>query len=316
MKKTFSITALGEILIDFTAYQSNEKNKLFQQNPGGAPANVLVAATKLGSTTAFIGKAGADMHGRFLKSTLVSENVNVDGFLLDKDFFTTLAFVDINEFKERSFSFARKPGADTQLKYNELSVNTIKESKLLHVGSLSLTDEPVRSTTHYAIDVARSNDVLVSYDPNYRASLWESEEKAKYHMRSITADIMKLSDEETLLLTDVHDYQEAAEYLLEKGVKIVVVTLGANGCYVANKDGGVHVEGFKSKAVDTTGAGDAFWGAFLHKVTENKGIQSSLDELVEYAKFANATASLCVEGFGAIPSMPTMKDVLNRLKKN
>ncbi|MFI3329443.1 MAG: carbohydrate kinase [bacterium] len=314
MKKTFDITALGEILIDFTLVGMEGKNKLFQQNPGGAPANVLVAATKLGSTTAFIGKAGTDMHGRFLKRTLVNEGVNADGFLLDKDFFTTLAFVDINEFKERSFSFARKPGADTQLRYNELSVNAIKESKLLHVGSLSLTDEPVRSTTHYAINVARENDVLVSYDPNYRASLWESEDMAKHHMRSITADIMKLSDEETLLLTDVHDYEEASDFLLKKGVKIVVVTLGANGCYVCNKEGGVHVPGFKCKAVDTTGAGDAFWGAFLHKVTENAGLNSTLEELVEYARFANATASLCVESYGAIPAMPTIQEVNNRLK--
>lgn len=314
MDKIYDITALGEILIDFTLVGKENNNKIFQQNPGGAPANVLVAATKLGSTTAFIGKAGTDMHGRFLKRTLLSNHVNSDGFILDKDVFTTLAFVDIDENKERSFSFARKPGADTQLHVNELSVNTIKDSKLLHIGSLSLTHEPVRSTTHYAIEVAKENDVIVSYDPNYRASLWDNVETAKKHMKSITPDIIKLSDEETLLLTGEHDYEEASKILLERGIKVVVVTLGPNGCYVSNKEGGKVVPGFKSDVVDTTGAGDAFWGAFLHKITSNNDLDASLDKLTEYAKFANATASLCVERLGAIPGMPNLEDVLNRLK--
>ncbi len=312
MKKIFDITALGEILIDFTSVGKEGSNKIFQQNPGGAPANVLVAATKLGSTTAFIGKAGTDMHGQFLKKTLITEHVNTDGFILDKDVFTTLAFVDIDENKERSFSFARKPGADTQLHINELSVSTIKDSKLLHVGSLSLTHEPVRSTTHYAIEVARENGVIVSYDPNYRASLWDSEKEAKRHMISITPDIMKLSDEETLLLTGVHDYEEAAKLLFKRGIKVIVVTLGPQGCFVYNKEGGQVVSGFKSNVVDTTGAGDAFWGAFLHKITENS-LDVSLEELVSYAKFANATASLCVEALGAIPAMPSLENVKNRL---
>ncbi len=313
MEKIYSITALGEILIDFTLVGNDGQNKVFQQNPGGAPANVLVAATKLGATTAFLGKAGTDMHGLFLKRTLISNHVNTDGFILDKDVFTTLAFVDIDENKERSFSFARKPGADTQLHVNELSVNTIKDSKMLHVGSLSLTHEPVRSTTHYAIEIARENNVIVSYDPNYRASLWESEELAKKHMKSIIPDIMKLSDEETLLLTNEHDYEEASKILLKRGIKVVVVTLGPNGCYVSNKEGGIVVPGFKSNVVDTTGAGDAFWGAFLHKITENS-IDDSLEKLTEYAKFANATASLCVEKLGAIPAMPALEEVMNRLK--
>ncbi len=313
MNKKFNITALGEILIDFTVLDTNSSAKLFQQNPGGAPANVLVAATKLGCSTAFIGKAGNDMHGLFLKDVLIKEKINTSNFLLDDNVFTTLAFVDIDSNKERTFSFARKPGADTLLSINEVDLNIIKNSNVLHVGSLSLTHEPVRTTTHEVIKYAKENNIIVSYDPNYRASLWSSVEDAIYHMRSITPDIMKISDEETLLLTGVSNYEEAAIVLFNRGIKIVVVTLGDKGSYVYNKEGGKLIPSFKSNLVDTTGAGDAFWGAFLSKVNNNLDV--SLEVLSDYALFANATASLCVEQIGAIPAMPSIDDVLNRIKK-
>lgn len=314
--KKYDISAFGEILIDFTYLGKSENNqKLFEQNPGGAPANVLVAATHLGSNTAFLGKAGLDMHGEFLKSTLEQEKVNIDGFVLDENYFTTLAFVDLNENKERTFSFARKPGADTQLTQEELNLEVIKSSKLFHVGSLSLTHEPSRSTTHYAIKEAKASGAIISYDPNYRASLWANEETAQEHMCSIIPDLMKISDEETKLLTGVEDYIEAACILFNKGVKIVVVTLGSEGCYVYNKDGGKVVNGFKSHLVDTTGAGDAFWGGFLHQVAASNLNPSdiSLEQLITYARFANAVASICVERSGAIPAMPNLNEVIKRL---
>ncbi|MFI3252008.1 MAG: carbohydrate kinase [bacterium] len=313
MSKKFDIIALGEILIDFTFVDIKEGKKLFQQNPGGAVANVLVSATNLGSKTGFIGKAGLDMHGNFLKDTLVSANVNVSGFILDSNFFTTLAFVDLDEFKERTFSFARKPGADTQLTIEDLNIDLIKDTKILHVGSLSLTHEPVRSTTYKAIEIAKENGSIISYDPNYRASLWSSVEEASKYMKSIIPNIMKLSDDEVELLTDCDNYIDAAKYLFNKGIKVVVVTLGKDGCYVYNKEGGALVSGFKSEVIDTTGAGDAFWGAFLNKISEN-GIDSNLDDLKEYARFANATASLCVQKYGAIPAMPSLEEVKKRLK--
>lgn len=294
---------------------SDKGQKLFAQNPGGAPANVLVSATKLGSKTAFIGKAGQDMHGEFLRRTLEEESVNTEGFVLDNDSFTTLAFVDLDENGERHFSFARKPGADTRLTEEEMNLEIIKDSKIFHVGSLSLTHEPSRSTTFYGIQKAREEGVLISYDPNYRASLWESKEHAIEQMKQIVPDVMKISDEETDLLTSHKDYESAAQELFQRGVKIVVVTIGSKGAYVYNKEGGTHVSGFKSEVVDTTGAGDAFWGGFLHKIadTEKSLEELSLAEIAQYAKFANAVASLCVEGSGAIPSMPTLDSVMSRL---
>ncbi|MFI3176702.1 MAG: carbohydrate kinase [Eubacteriales bacterium] len=309
------ITAFGEILIDFTYTGTSEAGqKLFEQNPGGAPANVLVCANKLGSTTAFIGKAGADMHGEFLKDTLHQEGVNTEGFVLDENHFTTLAFVDLSDSGERTFSFARKPGADTQMSHDELAEGLIEKSRIFHVGSLSLTNEPSKETTIHALALAREKGVIISYDPNYRASLWKNEKIARREMRQIIPDIMKISDEETHLLTSHEDYKEAAKELLERGVTIVVVTLGNQGAYVCTKEGGAVVAGYSSTVVDTTGAGDAFWGGFLHKIAESNMAVCDipLEQLESYVDFANAVASLCVEQSGAIPAMPTLETVYAR----
>lgn len=203
--KDFYITALGEILIDFTfAGKSENGATLFEQNPGGAPANVLAAVQKLGGKSAFIGKIGNDMHGRFLAETLKNANINTDGLIIDNNYFTTLAFVNLTPNGERSFSFARKPGADTQLCKEELKYDTIKNSSVFHVGSLSLTDEPARCATLAALEFAKANSVTISYDPNYRAALWKDKETAICRMKSILCyvDIIKISDEEITLLTD------------------------------------------------------------------------------------------------------------------
>lgn len=318
-RSIYDITAFGEVLIDFTYQGMNEKGqKLFAQNPGGAPANVLVAANRLGAHTAFLGKAGNDIHGTFLKWTLEKEEINTQGFILDENYFTTLAFVDLNEEGERTFSFARKPGADTRMEKEEINMEVLNNSRIFHIGSLSLTDEPSRGTTLYALKKVKEKGAIVSYDPNYRASLWKNEESAKKQMRSLIpyVDIMKISDEEIGLLTDEETPENAAKFLCGQGVKLVVVTLGKDGAYVCNQDGGQRVSGFPSKAVDTTGAGDAFWGGFLYKINESgkKPKEISLGEATEYARFANAAASLCVEGDGAIPSMPKREDVMERLK--
>ena len=266
-RSLYDITTFGEILIDFTWQGVNEDGQtLFAQNPGGAPANVAVAVAKLGGHTAFIGKAGKDMHGEFLKSVLEKENVETEGMLLDEKYFTTLAFVNIDENGERTFSFARKPGADTRMEKEEIDVDILDKTHIFHVGSLSLTEQPARDTTHYAIRRAKEKGSIISYDPNYRASLWKDEETAKKQMRSLVpyVDIMKISDEETKLLTDKESPEEATEILFRKGVKIVAVTLGSDGAYLYCKEGGVHIPGFVSKAVDTNGAGDSFWGGFLY----------------------------------------------------
>ena len=193
-----SVTALGEVLIDFTdAGLSPAGQKLFERNPGGAPANVLVALKKLGHDVAFIGKVGKDMHGDFLRETLETNGIDCTGLISDPDFFTTLAFVALDESGDRSFSFARKPGAATQLKPEDLPLDIIKDSKVFHVGSLSLTDEPARSATIAALEAAKAAGCVMSYDPNYRDSLWTSAEAASAQMRSLIKymDLIKISAE-------------------------------------------------------------------------------------------------------------------------
>ena len=313
-RSLYDITTFGEILIDFTWQGVNEEGQaVFAQNPGGAPANVAVAAAKLGARTAFLGKAGKDMHGEFLKEVLKKENVETDGMLLDEKFFTTLAFVKTAENGERSFSFARKPGADTRIEKEEIHTVILDQTKIFHAGSLSLTDQPARDTTFYAVKRAKKNGSMISYDPNYRASLWKNEETAKEQMRSLIpyVDIMKISDEETELLTGKEKPEEAAEILFQKGVKIIAVTLGSEGAYLYCKEGGIQIPGFASRAVDTNGAGDSFWGGFLYCISKagKSPEMFGIEELKEYVRFGNAVASLCVEKKGAIPAMPTLEEV-------
>ncbi len=312
------IITLGELLVDFTSCGRNSQGqRLFAQNPGGAPANVAVAVARLGGKSAFIGKVGDDMHGNFLKATLEENNVDCKALIADKDYFTTLAFVDVRENGEREFSFSRKHGADKMLSVDDIPVEKIKESKIFHFGSVSLTDDPVRSATLFAAKTAKAEGVMVAYDPNYRSSLWENEATAEFHMREALkyADMVKVSDEETVLLTGEKDYRKAAEVLVENGAEIAVVTLGKDGAYVCTKDGGVKVDGLNVTAVDCTGAGDSFWGAFLLKVAQSgkKLSEITLVEAAGFARFANAAASICVENHGAIPSLPTIEDIEKRL---
>ena len=314
-RSIYDITVFGEILIDFTSQRLNEDGQmLYARNPGGAPANVAVASSRLGAHTAFIGKAGEDMHGEFLRSVLQKENVDTRGMLLDKKYFTTLAFVEVNESGERTFSFARKPGADTQIQKEELDVDILDQTNIFHIGSLSLTDQPARDTTFYAVKRAKNKGSIISYDPNYRSSLWENEEIAKEHMRSLLpyVDIMKISDEETELLSGYENVIEAAEELYRQGVKIVAITLGRNGTYIYNKDGGRIVEGFAVEYVaDTNGAGDSFWGGTLSAyLSLEKPIESlTWDEIHHCAVCGNATAALCVQKRGGIPAIPTKEEV-------
>ena len=319
-KSLYDVTTFGEILIDFTWQGVNESGQvLFAQIPGGAPANVAVAARKLGAHTAFIGKAGKDMHGEFLRSVLEKEKVETKGMLLDENYFTTLAFVNVSENGERSFSFARKPGADTMIEKEEVNIDILDNTKVFHVGSLSMTHQPARETTLYAVYRAKEKGSIISYDPNYRSSLWKDAETAKRQMRSLIpyVDIMKISDEETELLTGKEKPEEAAKILFQKGVQIAVVTLGGAGAYLYCKEGGIQVPGFASKVADTNGAGDSFWGGFLYCISKSEKSleQLTMDELKKFVRFGNAVASLCVEKKGAIPAMPSLAEVEERMER-
>jgi len=317
----FDITAFGELLIDYTpAGQSSAGMNLFEQNPGGAPANVLACASMLGQKTAFIGKIGVDLQGEFLRKTLQAANINTDGLISDENYFTTLAFVSLLENGERSFSFARKPGADIKICREDINPSIIKNSRIFHFGSLSLTDSPARETTYFALDEAKKANCTISYDPNYRPLLWKSKELAKEQMRAVLpyVDIIKLSDEETELITDHVDPQAAGNFLVDQGISIAAVTLGKNGVLVATKDGCKIVPGFSVDAIDTTGAGDAFWGAFLYSIGELGGRIGVIkfSKVLEIAKFANAAAALCVTKRGAIPAMPQLNAIVKLLSQN
>lgn len=313
------VIALGELLIDFTPSGKSEAGmRIFEQNPGGAVANVLAALSKLGMRTAFIGKVGEDMHGRFLKETLEQFGVDSSGLIMAPDVFTTLAFVSLNEKGERDFSFARKPGADTCLRAEELPEALLSETKVFHFGSLSLTDEPARGATLEAVKKARAAGAVISYDPNYRAPLWKDEMTAREQMRSVLdqVDILKISDEETALITDKKEPEQAAAALVERGIPVVVVTLGGDGALVCTKQGAARVSGYACKVVDTTGAGDSFWGGFLYQVVKGgkRPAEITLEDAKAYAAFANGVASLCVEKRGGIPAMPDLAQVKERMK--
>ncbi len=312
------ITSLGEILIDFTeSGLSPAGMRLFEQNPGGAVTNLVAAAARCGAKTAFIGKVGNDMHGAFLKESMEQAGVDMQHLLATDQAFTTLAFVALNDNGERSFSFARKPGADTCISAEELPQDLLSNTRIFHTGALSLTAEPSRSATYRAIQLAKAAGAVISYDPNYRASLWDSETEAIKYMRSLvpTAQLMKLSDEETALLTDSSDPVEASRRLVQAGVSVVAVTMGGDGALIRVGDQTCHVPGFAAHAIDTTGAGDAFFGGFLYRYLQYaKAPQAlTLEEACVCARFGNAVASLCVERRGGIPAMPELSAVEKRL---
>ena len=318
--KKFDLTALGEILIDFTfAGLSDRGEHLFEQNPGGAPANVLASVTKLGGRTSFIGKVGKDMHGKFLKNTVEKYGIDTSSLIETEEAFTTLAFVDLDKNGDRSFSFARKPGADTLLKDTDISKEQIEGSKVFHFGSLSLTDEPARGATLKALQYAKESDVIISYDPNYRPSLWKDEDTAKEGMRLPLemVDIIKISDEEMVLLTDCDNVNDAADALHKKGITCVIITMGEKGAFVSANGARVIGESFKTDVVDTTGAGDCFMGAFLYSIIKDNKKPSELceDDLKNYVSFANAAASICVSRRGAINAMPSAEEIENIRKK-
>ncbi|PKM39244.1 MAG: carbohydrate kinase [Firmicutes bacterium HGW-Firmicutes-9] len=314
------ITALGELLIDFTESGTSAAGmKLFERNPGGAVANVLAAASRLGCSTAFLGKVGEDMHGHFLKETLDNAGIDTSGLVLSDTFFTTLAFVALSESGERTFSFARKPGADTQLRVDELNETLLESTDVFHVGSLSLTDEPARSATHHAVKTAKASGAVISYDPNYRASLWSDVETAKARMRELLpfVDVMKLSDEETSLLTDHPEPEKTAAALNAMGIPCVAVTLGKKGALVSIDGKSTMVASYPPKAMDTTGAGDAFWGGFLTRMLalKKRPNQLTLADAADCADWGNAVATCCVQKRGAIPAMPTEEEVLALMRQ-
>ncbi len=311
------IVTLGELLIDFTPCGQQDGQPLYMQNPGGAVANVVAAAAGFGMDAAYIGMVGDDAFGRFLTGVLEERGVDVTGVKVSADVHTTLAFVHLFENGDRDFSFYRKPGADIMYSTGDIDADAIRGARVFHFGSLSLTDEPVRTATFEALKIAKLAGVTVSYDPNYRAPLWHSEAEAKeYMLKGLDyADIVKISDNEVRLLFGDMDLEEAARMLVRRGVKLAFVTMGADGAAFACSEGSGTEPGFPAKAVDATGAGDCFTAGVLSSYIRSGLKPPSVCGLREFVRFANAAASICVERRGGIPSMPSIEKVQQRLEQ-
>ncbi|MBQ4170574.1 MAG: carbohydrate kinase, partial [Ruminococcus sp.] len=289
-------------------------------NPGGAPANVAVAAARLGADAAFIGKVGRDYYGDFLRATLTENGVDISGMPVDNDAPTTLAVVSVSETGERSFSFYRRNCADTLLSSEEISTELLGNTRFLHFGSVSLTDDPARTATLFAAQKAKELGAVVTYDPNYRANLWNSEEEAVERMKSVLGfvDILKISDEELPLLTGTDDPVEGTRQLSDTyGISLILLTLGPDGAFYRRGEETGKAEGFKVKVADTNGAGDTFFGSFLSRMIA-LGIyrpeQLTSEQLYESVRTANLAASLTTSRHGAIPAMPDLKELEDKLK--
>ena len=313
------VTALGELLIDFIPAQgSTDDEPLLKGMVGGAPGNFVAAAQAYGLQSALISKVGKDAFGDLLVHKFKSLGVETCGVVQDNEVFTTLAFVTLASDGDRTFSFARKPGADTCLTAEECDFGLIDESKLLHFGTLSLTQEPARFATKAAIAHAKEKGKLISFDPNLRMPLWDTPEEAKEQMLwgLGQADIVKISDDEVKFLFNCGE-KEGAKHILEQyGVKLVLVTLNARGCYFAT----ANVCGYASAPtvcpIDTTGAGDIFFGAAVSRLLKMDKTPNELNEqeLRRIASFACAAASLSTQKHGSIASIPAEAEVLTYLK--
>ena len=314
MEKQFDVIAMGELLIDFTMNGKSEQgNNMFEACPGGAPCNVLAMLNKLGKKTAFLGKVGQDQFGVLLKNTLDESGIDTSNLKMDADVNTTLAFVHTFPDGDREFSFYRNPGADIRLTADEIDAEFLKKAKLFHFGTLSMTHEGVREATKKALNIAKENGLLISFDPNLRPPLWSSLELAKEQMEYgfQFCDILKISDNEIQFVSGKEDYDEGIQYLQEKyHIPLILLTLGKDGSRAYYKDMRVERSGFKMDTIETTGAGDTFCGSSLNYLLEH-GIENLTEEqLGEMMTFANAAAALITTRKGAIRSMPEKEEVL------
>ncbi len=313
------VVALGELLIDFTCVSTDADGyPTMAAHPGGAPANFLAALAKFGAKAALMGKVGTDAFGKMLLNTLQQAGIDTSGMVETDDVFTTLAFVTLDETGNRAFSFARKPGADTCIAFEELKTKLIDEAKVFHFGTLSLTDEPARSATYRAVEYAKSRGKLITYDPNLRKPLWKDLDICREQMLwgLAQADVVKISDEEVEFLFGMGTEEGAAHILQNYGVKLVFVTCGAEGCLFKNEKAEGRVPALSGiKVIDTTGAGDIFGGSAVWKILESGKKPEELDEaaLREIVAFACTAAGLSTTRSGGISSVPSYEDVMKRM---
>ena len=312
----FDVTALGELLIDFTENgTTSQGNPLLEANPGGAVCNVLAMLGRLGKKTAFIGKVGQDMFGTQLKNAVEEVGIDTRALFMDEEVHTTLAFVHTYPDGDRDFSFYRNPGADMMLTKNEVPDDLIQNSRLFHFGTLSSTHEGVREATRHAIEVAKNAGCIITFDPNLRPPLWKSLDDARREIEygMTKCDVLKISDNEVEFLFDTTDYDKGAALIREKyNIPLVLITMGKAGSRAYYKDMLVEAAPFLQKTtIETTGAGDTFCASTLNYILEH-GLENLTEEnLMEMLTFANAAASLITTRKGALRVMPSRQEVID-----
>lgn len=319
MAKKYDVIALGELLIDFTMNgQSEQGNNMFEACPGGAPCNVLALLNKMGKKTAFIGKVGKDQFGALLRDTITEAGIDASNLMVDENVNTTLAFVHTFPDGDREFSFYRNPGADMMLTADEVNPEVVKDTKVFHFGTLSMTHEGVCEATKKAVETAKANGCLVSFDPNLRPPLWRSLDLAKEQMEYGfgKCDILKISDNEIQFVSGKEDYDEGIAYLQETyNIPLILLTMGKDGSRAYYKGMRVERPGFSVKAIETTGAGDTFCGSSLNYLVDHDFENLTEEQLGEMLTFANAAAALVTTKKGAIKAMPVKEEVLELIQK-
>lgn len=314
--KLFDVTALGELLIDFTENgTSSQGNPLMEANPGGAPCNVLAMLERLGKKTAFIGKVGRDMFGEQLKTAVEEVGIDTRNLIMDETVHTTLAFVHTYPDGDRDFSFYRDPGADMMLTKDEVQKELIENSRIFHFGTLSSTHEGVREATRHAIDLAKEAGCIITFDPNLRPPLWNSLDDARKEIEygMTKCDVLKISDNEVEFLFGTTDYDKGAALIREKyHIPLVLITMGKDGSRAYYKDLRVEAAPFlQENTIETTGAGDTFCASALNYVLEHGLVNLTEENLMELLTFANAAASLITTRKGALRVMPGRQEVLD-----
>lgn len=312
MERNYDILAIGECLIDFTPIHSTADGyPAFSQNPGGAPANMITAAAKMGASVAFLGKVGNDQFGHFLRNVLIRQNICIDGLVISDSYKTTLAFVSLCEDGQREFTFYRDPGADQMLTSDEIDFSLIRKTKVLHISSLAYCGDVIRHTVNAVASFAKKEGKLITYDANWRPMLWKDLEEGKRRLADALkyADIIKASEEELVLLTQEEHEAEAVGKLLCSGAKMVVVTKGANGSAIYTPTYHIDIDAFPVKAIDTTGAGDAFFGSFIAQILPYVSVEDiSQEQMLACAQYSAAFAAISVTRPGGIPSIPTKEE--------
>ena len=309
------LCAFGELLCDVTPYGTSDRGfPVYEFNPGGAPANVAVALRNLGIESSFMGQVGNDHFGQFLRNTLITKQVDVDALLMSDAYPTSLAIVSNKADGDRSFSFYRKHNADVMVELKNIFMHKIMEADVFHVGSVSMSDEPSRTTTFELMNYAKSQKKIISFDPNLRVLLWDDLNDAKLQIEKglQLADIVKLSEEELFFLTDNNDVPAACAMLMGiYDIPILLITFGAEGCATYHQDVYQHIPSFKVDAIDTTGAGDGFFGGFLSQwMKQGMKMKLSSRDLASFCRFANACGAIATTQKGAIGSLATEEDVL------